>query len=157
MKFTLGKHIQGVMLRPLERYEDDRGWLSELYRVDEQDHQVALCYVSWTRPGKARGPHEHVFQTDYFVFAGPGMFRLYLWDSRPESPTYLSRMRLDVGADQPTMALIPPRVVHAYRCTSGEMGQVINLPDKLYKGVQRRTEVDEIRHEEKDPSPYVLD
>ncbi len=157
MKFTLADHIEGVVIQSLKRYEDERGWLSELYRTDEQDHQVALCYISWTRPDQARGPHEHFLQSDYFVFTGPGTFRLYLWDSRVESPTYLAQMRLDVGEENPTTVLVPPRVVHAYKCTSKTIGQVINLPDKLYKGVLKAREVDEIRHEEKEPSPFILD
>ena len=27
--------IEGVIIRPLKRFEDKRGWLSELFRADE--------------------------------------------------------------------------------------------------------------------------
>ena len=155
--FTLADSIDGVIVRSLSRHEDERGWLSELFRGDEWDHQVAMCYVSWTHPGKARGPHEHSYQSDCFAFLGPGMFRLYLWDSRKESKTYLQRMRLDVGEDAPVAVLVPPRVVHAYRCISTEKGLVVNLPDKLYAGILRKQAVDEIRHEDKADTPFLLD
>jgi len=155
--FTLGDSIDGVIVRSLSRHEDERGWLSELYRGDEWDHQVAMCYVSWTQPGKARGPHEHAYQSDCFAFLGPGRFRLYLWDAREQSNTYLHRMRLDVGEDRPVAALVPPGVVHAYRCISEKKGLVVNLPDKLYAGVLRKQEVDEIRHEDKADTPFLLD
>jgi dTDP-4-dehydrorhamnose 3,5-epimerase len=66
-------------------------------------------------------------------------------------------MRLDVGEDNPVTVLVPPGVVHAYRCISDTKGLVVNLPDKLYAGEQRKEEVDEIRHEDKTDSPFLLD
>ncbi len=82
--------IDGVTFRPLAPHKDHRGWLIELYREDElpADQHPVMAYVSETLPGVARGPHEHVDQTDYFAFVGPGDFLLYLWDARPASPTY---------------------------------------------------------------------
>ena len=155
--YSLSGEIDGVVVRSLLKHEDERGWLSELYRIDEWDHRVALCYLSWTQPGKARGPHEHTEQSDFFTFLGPGTFRLYLWDAREESKTYLHRMRLEVGEENPVAVLVPPRVVHAYKCVSEKKGLVVNLPDKLYAGEQRKEEVDEIRHEDKEDSPFTLD
>jgi dTDP-4-dehydrorhamnose 3,5-epimerase len=155
--FTLADNIDGVVVRSLSLHEDERGWLTELYRGDELDHRVAMCYASWTLPGKARGPHEHIYQSDCFAFIGPGRFRLYLWDGRKESKTYLRRMRMDVGQDDPAAVLVPPRVVHAYRCISEGKGLVINLPDKLYAGLLRNHGVDEIRHEDKEETAFLLD
>ena len=155
--FTLSDGIDGVVVRSLRKHEDERGWLSELYRSDEWDHRVAMCYLSWTNPGKARGPHEHIEQSDCFAFLGPGMFRLYLWDARKESETYMKRMRLDVGEGNPVTVRVPPRVVHAYRCISGMKGLVVNLPDRLYAGEQRKEKVDEMRHEDKQDTPFHLD
>jgi dTDP-4-dehydrorhamnose 3,5-epimerase len=116
-----------------------------------------MCYASWTHPGKARGPHEHVYQSDCFAFLGPGIFRLYLWDARQESKTHLHRMRIDVGEEEPVAVLVPPRVVHAYKCISEDKGLVVNLPDKLYGGILRKQGVDEIRHEDIADSPFLLD
>ena len=155
--YTLSESIDGVVVRSLSKHEDERGWLSEVYRADEWDHQVAMCYASWTLVGKARGPHEHVYQSDCFAFLGPGTFRLYLWDARQESKSRGNRMRLDVGEENPTVVLVPPRVVHAYKCISAEKGLVMNLPDKLYAGVQRKQEVDEIRHEDAQEARFLLD
>ena len=155
--YTLSESIEGVVVRSLSKHEDERGWLCELYRSDEWDHRVAMCYASWTLSGMARGPHEHVYQSDCFAFLGPGTFRLYLWDARQESETHRRRMRMDVGEDNPVAILVPPRVVHAYRCISEKKGLVVNLPDRLYAGEQRKQEVDEIRHEDKGDSPFLLD
>jgi len=147
MEFIQSDRIDGVRIRMMKRFEDERGWLSELYRRDEWDHQVALCYVSSTHPGVARGPHEHVYQADFFAFLGPGVFRVYLWDTRKESPTYLHRIRIEAGDNNPHAVYVPPRVVHAYKNISKEKGLVINLPDRLYRGVGKSEGVDEMRYE----------
>ena len=76
---------------------------------------------------------------------------------RKESKTFLHRIRFDTGEENPAAIFVPPRIVHAYKCISQEKGLVINLPDKLYRGIQRQLSVDEIRHEENTESDFVLD
>ena len=151
--------IDGVLIRPLVRCADARGWLIELFRHDElQPAQYpAMAYVSQTLPGVARGPHEHRQQTDHFGFVGPGDFKLYLWDTRPNSPTLGTRQTLIAGESNPQAVIVPPGVVHAYRNVSQIAGLVFNCPNRLYAGEGRREQVDEIRHEDLADSPYVLD
>ena len=151
--------IDGVVLRPLARHEDGRGWLIELFREDElpPEHHPAMAYMSLTLPGLARGPHEHRQQTDLFAFFGPGEFRVYLWDSRPDSPTYQCQQTVAAGESSRQLVLVPPGVVHAYRNISDVPGVVFNAPDQLYRGWNRSEPVDEIRHEDVADSPYVLD
>lgn len=151
--------IVGVIWKPLSRFSDHRGWLSELYREDElpPEYHPVMGYVSETLPGVIRGPHEHVDQADYFCFFGPSNFRLYLWDNRPASETYLVRQTAVVGADHPMAVIVPPGVVHAYKNIGGIPGWVVNLANRLYKGPGRKEPVDEIRHEEKDDSPFRVD
>ena len=151
--------IEGVILRPLNRFSDDRGWLVEVYRHDELDEAFhpRMAYVSETLPGVARGPHEHVDQTDTFGFMGPSNFKLYLWDAREDSPTHGHRIAVVVGADNPHAATIPPGVVHAYRNVGEIAGWVFNCPNRMYAGPGRNEPVDEIRHEDQTDSPFVLD
>ena len=151
--------IDGVVITPLPEHADDRGWLVELFRRDEFPAKSlpAMAYVSETRPGVARGPHEHVNQSDCFAFIGPGRFRLYLWDARPDSATHGRRLTLDVGEDNPARVIVPAGVVHAYRNVGDSPGWVFNAPNQLYAGEARREPVDEIRHEDQPDSPYQLD
>ncbi|MCG2698591.1 WxcM-like domain-containing protein, partial [Candidatus Parcubacteria bacterium] len=71
--------INGVIIKKLNKYKDERGWLAEIFREDEDCYKPVMSYVSATNPGVVRGPHEHVKQSDCFVFVGPGDFELYLW------------------------------------------------------------------------------
>ena len=92
-------HIADVFFKPLSQHADSRGWLVEIYREDELADSLhpVMAYVSQTLPGVARGPHEHVDQTDLFAFMGPGDFELVLWDARPKSPTYKVQTRTICG------------------------------------------------------------
>jgi dTDP-4-dehydrorhamnose 3,5-epimerase len=151
--------IEGVVVRPLRAFHDRRGWLLELFRHDELDSErwPTMAYASMTLPGVARGPHEHLDQTDGFAFFGPSDFRLYAWDTRTESPTYGNRLTLVVGVSNPTAVWVPPGVVHAYRNIGSEPGLVLNAPNRLYAGWGRGEPVDEIRHEESEPGCFPMD
>ncbi len=141
--------IPDCAIAPLERYVDSRGWLSEIYRQDclaEALHPV-MGYVSLTHAGVTRGPHEHRDQTDLFVFFS-GIFRLFLWDYRRDSPTYGHRQVEDLGADRPATVIVPPGVIHAYRNIGAGDAIIINCPNRLYAGRGKADPVDEIRHEE---------
>jgi dTDP-4-dehydrorhamnose 3,5-epimerase len=148
--------IDGVIIKKLNKYEDDRGWLMEAYRRDELDFVPAMSYISLTLPGVIRGPHEHVYQTDCFIFAGPGKFVLHLWDRRADSKTKGEKLELTVGEDNQCTVIVPPGVVHGYKCVSDQPALSINLPDKLYKGVIKQDEVDEIRWEKDSESPFKI-
>lgn len=158
MQFKTGD-IEGIIWRPLKKYNDSRGWLCELFRDDElaAEFNPVMAYISVTQPGVARGPHEHHDQADCFCFIGPGSFKMYLWDNRPKSPTYMTRQTDVVGVDKPMLLIIPAGVAHAYKCVSADSGMVFNCPNRLYKGPGRKEPVDEIRHEEDKNSPFHLD
>jgi dTDP-4-dehydrorhamnose 3,5-epimerase len=148
--------IEGIKIKNLRKNIDERGWLIEAYRRDETDYSPAMAYISFTKHEVIRGPHEHVRQSDCFVFTGPGNFELHLWDRRPDSPTLSEHMELTVGADNPALVIVPPGVVHGYKCVSPEGGLSINFPDQLYKGEGKNEEVDEIRWESDPDSPYKI-
>jgi dTDP-4-dehydrorhamnose 3,5-epimerase len=148
--------IAGVELRRLRKNTDLRGWLCELYRSDESDETTApaMAYLSLTRPGVARGPHEHRDQGDWLCFVGPSDFNLVLWDNRPSSRTFGHRMSLVIGESDPTAVIVPVGVVHGYRNVGPGDGLVLNFPNRLYRGPRRAEPVDEIRHEAEDKSPF---
>ena len=151
--------IDGVVMRPLKIFNDARGWLVELFRQDElePDRWPAMTYVSQTFPGVARGPHEHVDQTDGFAFVGPSTFKLFLWDTRPVSATKGRRTVVLVGESNPMAVWIPPGVVHAYRNVGTVAGLVFNAPNRLYAGHGKKEPVDEIRHETADDGRFPMD
>ena len=122
--------IEGVVVRKLKKFTDERGWLAELFRLDDLDDEFhpAMTYISATKPGVTRGPHEHVDQADFFCFLGPSNFKLRLWDNRADSSSYRSVMTIFVGEEEPSSVLVPKGVVHAYQNVGPVDGIVINSP-----------------------------
>lgn len=150
--------IAGASITSLRKFSDERGWLAEFFRHDEIPEHLhpAMGYLSLTRAGVSRGPHEHEDQTDLFLFFD-GTFRLYLWDARPDSSTYGHRIRADHGRERPAIAIVPPGVVHAYTNVGADDAYIVNCPNRLYAGQDKKEPVDEIRHEDLADSPYILD
>lgn len=158
MEFRTG-NVEGMIWKPLTIFRDNRGWLCELFRHDEmpEEFHPVMAYISVTEIDVARGPHEHVDQADYFCFLGPSNFKLYLWDTRKDSQTYGVKESRIVGIDNPMAVVVPAGVVHAYRNVGDEPGVVFNCPNRLYRGEGKSQPVDEIRHEELEDSPFLLD
>src|ERR1051325_10655899 len=82
--------IRDVVIYDLRKFVDERGWLAELFRLDElaEEFYPQMTYISSTLPGVTRGPHEHVHQADLFCFIGPSNFKIRMWDNRADSETY---------------------------------------------------------------------
>jgi len=142
-------NIPGVIVRPLKRFTDTRGWLTELFRDDElpEGFEPVMGYLSVTHPGVARGPHEHRDQSDGFVFLS-GTFRVTLWENRPGRERV--KEVIVAGEENPLFLVVPPGVVHAYQNVGAEDAFVLNFPDRLYAGRGKQEPVDEIRHEDID-------
>jgi len=149
MEFKKGQ-IEGVTITPGRKWIDERGWLMETFRHDEMDQRYypTMGYTSLTLPEVVRGPHEHVHQSDYFVFMGPGNFKVFLWDNRKDSPTFWTRHIFCAGEDYPVRLLVPPGVVHAYKNISNTTSIVHNFPNQLFMGKNKKEPIDEIRHED---------
>src|SRR4029079_5904788 len=132
--------IRDVVIYPLKRFFDDRGWLAELFRHDDIDQEFypVMSYISFTKPGVQRGPHEHVDQADLFCFLGPSTFNIRLWDNRADSPTNNQMMSLFVGEGNPMAVVVPKGVVHGYKNVGKVDGMVINCPNRLYMGRDRK-------------------
>ena len=136
--------IHDVIIQEKPVYSDHRGWLSELYRTDDLiTIYPEMAYLSCTKPGTSRGPHEHATQTDHFFFIS-GTWGVKLWDPRPSTPNYLHQFVVRT----PTLVTVPPGVIHAYANMGLHSALVLNLPNQLYKGLRKTTPVDEIRHED---------
>lgn len=124
--------IDGVLVKPLKVVPDERGWLIEvLRRDDEQFSRFGQVYVSATYPGVIKAWHYHTRQTDNFACIA-GMIKLVLVDTREDSPTRGNINELFLGVQQPLLVQVPKLVYHGWKCISQEPSLVINVPDEPY-------------------------
>jgi dTDP-4-dehydrorhamnose 3,5-epimerase len=143
--------IDGVRVKPLKTIPDDRGWLTEILRVDEHEFFTGFgqVYVSATYPGVVKAWHYHRNQVDNFACVA-GMVKLVLVDTREDSPTRNVINEFFVGTLNPLLVQVPNLVYHGWKCISAEPSLVVNVPDKPYN----REQPDEYRLEPHGTLPY---
>ena len=105
--------VDGVRLIPLPRFEDERGWFTELMRVSELGEQVRQSNLVWSRKGVIRGLHFHERgQCDLFCCL-QGMVRVVVLD-RESGETFTE----DIGDENPAAVWIPGHHAHGYEALS---------------------------------------
>jgi dTDP-4-dehydrorhamnose 3,5-epimerase len=125
-------HIDGVRIKPLRVVADERGWLTEVLREDDEIFtRFGQVYVSATYPGVVKAWHYHLRQTDNFACIA-GMVKLVLIDTREGSPTRDTTNEFFLGVQNPVLVQVPKLVYHGWKCISVEPSLVINVPDRPY-------------------------
>jgi len=101
--------IDGVRVIPLQRREDERGWLYELRRDSALPTQTRQTNISFSRAGVIRGLHFHERgQSDLFACLS-GMARVVVLDrATGESAS------VDIGDDNPVAVWIPGHHAHGF-------------------------------------------
>jgi dTDP-4-dehydrorhamnose 3,5-epimerase len=126
------KRIEGVQVKPLKVVPDERGWLMEVLREDDElFSRFGQVYVSATYPGVVKAWHFHTQQTDNFACIA-GMIKLVLVDTRQGSPTRDTINEFFLGVHNPVLVQVPKLVYHGWKCISTEPSLVINVPDEPY-------------------------
>jgi len=109
------KNIDGVVIKNLKVIPDERGWLMEILRCDDEIFtKFGQVYMSTAYPGVVKGWHYHKKQTDNFTCVH-GMMKVVLYDSRKESQTFKTLMELFVGEKNPILISVPPEVYHGFK------------------------------------------
>jgi dTDP-4-dehydrorhamnose 3,5-epimerase len=125
--------IDGVRTKPLRLIPDERGWLMEILRADDEMFQkFGQVYCSATYPGVVKAWHLHEKQVDNFACVA-GMVKLVLVDTREDSPTQGAVNVFFLGTQRPLLVQIPARIYHGWKCISLEPSLVINVPSEPYQ------------------------
>jgi dTDP-4-dehydrorhamnose 3,5-epimerase len=124
--------IDGVIIKKLKVIPDERGFLMEMLRSDDDFfRKFGQVYLSVAYPGVVKGWHYHKEQTDHFTVV-KGMLKVVLYDQREGSPTKGEINEFFVGEKNPILIVIPPMVVHGVKGLGQEAGYLVNVPDKPY-------------------------
>ncbi len=143
--------IEGVVIHPLRVIPDERGRLMEILRRDDPFYRgFGQVYLTTVYPGVVKAWHFHKRQTDCFTCV-KGMVKVALFDDRKGSPTKGLLNEFFVGEHNPCLIVIPPRVLHGWKCVSQCEAYVINAPSEPYN----RADPDEYRTDPHDGGiPY---
>jgi dTDP-4-dehydrorhamnose 3,5-epimerase len=108
--------IDGVEVYPLPRYEDERGWFTELMRSSNLPKQVKQSNLVFSRKGVIRGLHYHERgQSDLFACLS-GMVRIVVLD-RATGETFT----VDIGDDNPVTVFVPGTHAHGYEALTDSL------------------------------------
>lgn len=145
------KFIDGVRTKQLRVIPDERGYLMEMLRCDDEMFvRFGQVYLTVAFPGVVKGWHYHNRQDDIFVVV-KGMIKLVLYDQRGDSSTCKLINELFIGERNPMLVTIPAGVVHGFKGIGVEPAYLINLPTEPYD----YSNPDEFRISPRDPSiPY---
>ena len=124
--------ISGVYLKKLRLIPDERGWLMEILRADDEIFdQFGQVYLTTAYPGVVKAWHYHKKQTDNFTCVH-GMMKVVLYDNRKESPTCGMLMELFVGEKNPLLISVPPLVHHGFKAIGPETAFFVSIPTLPY-------------------------
>jgi len=110
--------IDGVELKTLTTYPDERGFFREVLRAS--DPLMAEGFAQWAHSrmhaGVIKAWHYHARHVDWF-YVVTGRLKVVLYDGRDDSPTYGILNEFILG-DEPAVLRIPPLVVHGVKALS---------------------------------------
>ncbi len=124
--------IDGVVVKKLKVIPDERGYLMEMMRADDDFFQkFGQIYMTVVYPGVVKGWHYHKKQTDHFVCV-KGMIKVALYDGREDSPTHGEVNEFFLGEQNRILLVIPKLVLHGMKGVGTEPGLLINCPTEMY-------------------------
>lgn len=126
--------IEGVVLHPLVRHADDRGYFEELIRVSDGFFTEGFGQLSHSKmfPGVIKAWHIHKTQIDWWYVAF-GRLRAAMHDLREGSPTYGTTQEVQLGDDLPPAILkIPAGVAHGCRVIGETPAHLFYVTSRIY-------------------------
>ena len=129
----MGKNmIEGVKTKKLGVIPDERGWLMEILRTDDElFDKFGQVYVTTAYPGVVKAWHYHKKQTDNFTCI-KGMMKVALYDAREDSATYKEVNEFFVGEKNPILISVPPGVYHGFKAVGTETAYFLSIPTLPY-------------------------
>jgi dTDP-4-dehydrorhamnose 3,5-epimerase len=133
--------IDGVRTKKLKTIADERGWLFEILRNDDELFiDFGQVYLTAVYPGVVKAWHCHAEQTDTFTVVS-GMVKLVVADFRDGSPTKGEINEFVIGDQNRMLVQIPPGVYHGLKGMGTEPALALNCPDRPFN----HADPDEIR------------
>jgi dTDP-4-dehydrorhamnose 3,5-epimerase len=101
--------IEGLFRIPLTRFEDERGWFTELARASNLPKPIRQANLSRSQRGVIRGLHFHERGQDDLFVCLSGTARVVILD-RETGETFTE----DIGDDNPVAIYVPGTNAHGF-------------------------------------------
>jgi dTDP-4-dehydrorhamnose 3,5-epimerase len=123
--------LNGIIIKPIKRLPDERGFFTEIMRKDWKDlfgnDSIEQANLSLTFPGTIRAWHRHLKgQTDYFI-ALKGAIKICAFDEETEELNEI------ISSDQNLQAVrIPGYYWHGFKALGNERAILLYFTTRLY-------------------------
>jgi len=139
--------LKGIIIKPLKRLADERGFFTEILRIDWKDligeDKIAQANIAVTYPGIIRAWHKHLRgQTDYLV-ALEGAIKICAYDEKTKELNEI----ISAGKDIQIVS-VPGNYWHSYKALGNEPAMLLYFTTNLYD----HTAPDEERRPWNDPT-----
>ncbi len=152
--------IEGVVTKQLRPIADERGYLMEILRDDDElFSKFGQVYITTCYPGVVKAWHAHARQYDHLCCLR-GTAKLGLYDDREDSPTRGQTQAIMLGMLNPSLGVardgepvepllvrVPPLVWHGFTPADEETVIMLNIPTEHYVA----DDPDELRRDPFDP------
>jgi len=122
--------LPGVVVKPLKRFADERGFFTEIMRSDWKDvfqEEIVQANLSISHPGIVRAWHKHERrQVDYFVVI-KGALKICAYDDETQELNEI----VSTG-DNLQVVRIPGHYWHGFRVVGSEMAMLVYFVNNLY-------------------------
>lgn len=124
--------IEGVKTKKLKVISDERGWLLEILRNDDDIFKkFGQVYITTAYAGVVKAWHYHKKQTDNFTCI-KGVMKVVLYDARKDSPTHKEVNEFLIGKKNPMLISVPPGVYHGFKAMGKETAYFLSVPTLPY-------------------------
>lgn len=124
--------INGVEIKKLKPIHDDRGYLMEILRSDDEIFKrFGQVYITVAYSNVVKAWHMHKRQDDYFCVV-KGNAKVVLYDSRSKSKTKGQVQEIKMGENNPILLKIPKNVYHGFTSVGKGQAYIINVPTLPY-------------------------
>ncbi len=133
MAQTEKKQIEGVVIKELTTYPDERGFFRELIRVSDPFFAEGFAQLSHSlmHPGVVKAWHIHKKQIDWW-YVPMGVLKVALYDTRSDSPTHGVLQELFMGEQYGQKILrIPIGVAHGCKAIGG-LAHLVYVTSNVY-------------------------
>jgi dTDP-4-dehydrorhamnose 3,5-epimerase len=139
--------LDGIRIKPVKRFVDERGFFSEVMRTDWKDlfgeDKIAQANFSYTYPGVIRAWHRHLRgQVDYFLVL-KGAIKIGAFDEKTAELNEIVSSGFDLQ-----LVRMPGHYWHGFKAVGNEPTMLVYFTTKLYDS----SDPDEERRDWNDPT-----
>lgn len=122
--------LPGIMIKPLKRFADERGFFTEIMRTDWKDvisDEIVQTNMSVSYPGMVRAWHRHERgQVDHFLVVRGALKICAYDDDTKELDEIIS------AGDNPQMVRMPGHYWHGFKVVGNKQATLIYFVNRLY-------------------------